>query len=171
MTCNDVRRQLAGLDRHEPISNPVRHHLQECSACKKMYKQARRVEEAGFVGGEPDTQLVDRVMRQIETVPAPVFRRHTDDNREANEESDATNPTIWIFGGLLLPVALVVVRFSPTFQFLLGSSFGKRVDLSVTLAIGTTLIFYLAVFVTGNARRLQRTVPRFSGTKDGDLDR
>lgn len=169
MNCDETREQLAGLDRHEPLPDDVTVHLQSCPACRKIWEQSREVEAAGVSAGETDPRMVELVMQRIAEAPSPVYHAETDENRQAYQDGGVARPALWAFGGTLLLVGLVAVRFSRTFQYLVAGPMGQRIDLSVTLAIGATLLAYMAVFVTGNARRIHQAV--FGVAEDEEIGR
>ncbi|NBB89982.1 MAG: hypothetical protein GVY23_02115 [Spirochaetes bacterium] len=146
MTCNEIERRLLERDHDEALSPKVVAHLRECPRCRRLAKTLEVAEGdlmmASEAGADPD--LVSAVMMKVEKSEVYPARTHS--------------LTRWLFGGLWLVTALLAVRQSDPFRFLLGSVVGPRVDLSVMVVTGFGVVAYLAVFVIANGDRLEEMV-------------
>ena len=149
MTCKRVERELLTLDQYARPSKRVEAHLQRCPKCRRLAEAVGSADAELRLIEKADPEIVDSVMLTVEQSGA----------RPRRSESLAG----WLFGALLLVAAMVAVRQSIAFRFLLGSVLGPRVDLSVTVAIGIGLVAYLGVFVLAKHEHLEELAHRLLG--------
>ena len=144
MNCKDVESELLALDNQEELSPEAAAHVRECPNCSRLAEALSRAETQVLLVDKPEPELVASIMEEIGKVDLERRWKHS--------------LAGWLFGGLLLMAALVAVRQSTTFRFLLESVLGARVDLSITVVIGLALVAYLSVFVVANSDRLEGVI-------------
>lgn len=146
MTCEDVRRHILEGDHASNMPREVSRHIPECPECRAFARQVAKADSLLLASEEVEPQLVDSVMARVAAAAGP-----------ASQQNGALGG--WFFGGLLLTGAMVGVRFSRPFRYLVETVLGARVDLAVTTAISLALVAYLAAFVLTSGGHLRRRYP------------
>lgn len=141
MTCNDLRQHLYKMDQGEELSATAQAHLAECPSCRRILERLEKAETELTISEEFDPLLVNRIMESLS-------------HASSRRSREGGILAVWILGGFTLLGAVILVRYSLTFHYLLESQLGRLVDLGVTVALGIFLVSYLAAFILGNASRL-----------------
>ena len=144
MTCKEAQDRVLTRDQDESFDAAVHAHLLACPRCRRLAQRIAVADEVLRHTSAADPEQVDAVMATIDKNGAFPTRAHS--------------LLRWLLGGALLLTALPVVRHSAPFRFLLGSGLGPRVDLSVTVAIGSGLVVYMAIFVAAHGDRLDAMI-------------